>query len=850
MSTLYTASGYQTTLYTQPLDTITVAQKRRRGDPCPEHPVLGLPAPFTIEPESEFAEEVNVVPRFLVPRNLIPLNWISPNTAGELFYHSDPIPALRICNNVLVATFGREDQLALIQSTTDAGLYGLLRLTPEIKIKQLSPALKQLETELPDWRKPLELLADEEDWDIEEWWGGTEDSLDILSNALKGAHVSPSTVQLRLTEVLKKTKSLTLVKGKSVTKSKSTGLSASTDATTIPEFGLAQLRQQYYSLLYTSKSSLGYFPKTSLSRARITFPTVGTSPTSRLDLLLCLENMLMLTEDCDEKYRGGIFDVAKVKKGQVGIRDDVTDEQLAVAIVPPKCFRDNEIKYVLKWLRSLSEEEGPVRSPEQEEMHLQKCIAELRARETELQIILLLEILSIKEKLSEEKKKEYEKMKKAADRKKRRQEKLSAGGNTSSNKRRKKVDHMVLLDLLVDRLCIWYMIDPDEEQKAAQQDPKDAKDRLKHFCTEIVLAHYFSRLPTICKEIRIKCSGTIRQIKDQATAFGNQEKLSQEETQETTSNTTEGLFGKSVFGKSVLGRPASLSRSLTAPAGGPHFETNDSAFSFSFNGGSQNLDLDLAAHVSQEKAAMRTSFRGGITDTKKTADNRVVEVANPRAKKRKFEDTNDEQLRDAIKNIAKPNRSAVAEEMLAASAQRMMITGRKPKTTIRNPFATTVQVAATPRKNSRFTNLLERGPDIPVPIEEEAIPSSSQVVPQSTVKRGVKRRSEEPDEVEATPSKAPRFDTDAYEKHERLELHKHRAFITKKPTWMFEGSSETRLASGFMDSISETPKKKQKSTITSRLEALKPKGIASPKPGTPVNDEETSIYQSLGWDDY
>ncbi|KAF3929273.1 hypothetical protein AA313_de0206823 [Arthrobotrys entomopaga] len=806
------------------------------------------------QPESEFAEEINIVPRFLVPRNFIPLDWISPKTGGELFYHSDPISALRIANNVLVATFGRDDQLVLIQSTMDAGIYGLLRLTPDIKIKELSPVLKQLDAEISQWKKPLELLTDdEEDWDAEEWWGGAEDTQDILSNALKNAHVSPSAIQLKLTELLKKTKSLTLAKGKSTTKSKSTGLSAAADATTIPEFGLAQLRQQYYSLLYTSKSSLGYFPKTSLSRARITFPTLGTTPTSRLDLLLCLENMLMLTEDCDEKYRGGIFDVAQVKRGQVGIREDLTDEQLAAAIVPPKCFRDNEIKYVLKWLRSLSDEEGPVRSPEQEEVHLQKCIAELRARETELQIILLLEILAIKEKLPEEKKKEYEKMKKAADRKKRRQEKLNAGGNTSSNKRRKKVDHTVLLDLLVDRLCIWYTIDPDEERKAAQQqDPKDAKDRLQHFCTEIVLAHYAGRLPTVSKEIRIKCSGTIRQIKDQTTASGAQEKPSQEESQETMPTTSEAVFGKSVFGKSVFGRPPSLSRSLTAPAGGPHFETNDSAFSFSFNGASQNLDLDLAAHVSQEKAVMRTSFRGGITDTKKTADNRVVEVANPRAKKRKFDDSNDEQLRDAIKNIAKPNRSAVAEEMLAASAQRMMITGRKPKTTIRNPFATTVQVAATPRKNSRFTALLEQKLDIPVSIEEETIPSSSQVVPQSTIKRGLKRKSEDPEEVEATPSKAPRIDMNNYEtyEHDRLELQKHHIFIAKKPTYMFDTSSENRLASGFMDSISETPKKKPKNSITSKLEALKRKGMASPKPGTPIKDGETSIYQTLGWDDY
>ncbi|KAF3196714.1 hypothetical protein TWF679_004526 [Orbilia oligospora] len=843
-----------------PVGSALSLRKRRRAD---DGITVHLPPPFTIEAESDFGENVHIKPLEILPRDSIGLDWANSKTNSRLF--NADIPSLNAENVILIAKYDNTRQLAAIQRVGHprSGLYTLFRLSNHVNMGPVKTMAAHLKKEIGKWWKPAELDDDGAQSELEEWWEDGNMDQSILVNALQGVHVTPGSRQLNLDKLLTVTKSLAIAKNKPALKPKicplPSGPAPPSNTDSVPEFGLARLRQQYYSLLYTSKSSLQYFPKTSLSRARVLFPTNGESPVSRLDLLLCLENMVMSVEECDDKYRAGIRDVSNARRAQSGMADQMTNDQLESTIVPPNCLRDNEIKYVLKWLKSLSDDDGPIRSLEQEEIHLQKCTTELRSRETELQVIVILEILAIKE------------------------------------------------DLLVDRLCIWHSIGTGEEPKSSQPKPKDAKDRLRHFCIEIVIAYYSSRLPNICEDIRCKCTGKIKQTrKDHDLVIEGDETqldISQIESQGAMPDTTED---SSLFSKSVYGSRPTLSRSLTAPAGRPQLERAESSFSASLHGETQDLTFDFAAQVSQDKEAMKTSFRGGITNTKKTAERRVVDMA-PRTKRRKTECDDESQLKDAIKNIAKPNRLAVAEEMVSASAQRMKITGRKPKKTIRIPVATnTVQVAATPRKNNRTLKLLDRKPDVPTAIaeEEDYIPPSSQIVPQSSIKDA---RKNERDEVQATPSKAPRADA-----HARTALHQHdaqrlnllqssplcisatpmrpkrtfmeslnpgtsskpNAFISSTPSNPFRTSTDTYLAKGFMNSITssvtDTP---TKPSISSKLrssllqidegDVITSSPLQKPKPGTPVNrrlvvrnieedfgNDDTDIYKALGWNDY
>ncbi|KAF3939553.1 hypothetical protein ABW19_dt0210527 [Dactylella cylindrospora] len=885
-------------------NTASSSRKRKRPE---AQTIPPIPEPFTIAPEAGFGEEVRITPTVFLPRSSINLDWINAKNNARLF--RSQIPVLHHTDLILIVKYSNTMQLAAIQrvGTPDNELYALYRLSSAIKLKQVRTIAAQLKKEDNDWIRSDALDGSESD--SEEWWNEANLGEEVLRKAFDNSGLKPSEHQLKMTNLLKASKDTDIRKPKTYSKPKAASASTSGQALDDPsccEQHLLQLKQQYYNLLYASKTSLQYFPKASLSRVRVMFPTGSNSPSSRLDLLLFLEGMIVPVEECDQKHRSGLRQISNARREKLILNDKLSNEDLEAAITPPDCFRDNELRYVLKWLRSFSDDDTVIRSIEQEEACLQKCITELRSRETELQIVLLLEILAIRAKLTEDKLQEYEKLKKAADRRRRRQGKADGKERKKDKKKKKKSTPKNILDLLVDRLCIWHSIgaahEPKNSQKPDTLDQKAEKDRLKHFCIEIVVAYYSSRIPEVCDEIMRKCTGKLTKA-----AKKSQKIISQEDqpTQKNLQSTVpEPAKEETPLSTSTARRPPLLSRSLTAPISTPHFERTDSIFSTSFTGDSQDLSFEIAAQVSQEKDILKTSFRAGITNTKKAADRRVVEVPKNRVKRQKSDHSEESQLKDAIKNIAKPNRQAVAEEMVSVSAQRMKTSGRKPKKTIRNPLATTIQVAATPRKNARTAKLLERKAEVPSSIveEEDAIPSSSQVVPQSSIKQGTKRRSVELDEVEATPSKVPRFDRPRMALHQqdahRLNFlpsspscvastplppkrsltdsfklsttSKPNIFMSQTPTTNpFKSSTEgIPLAKGFMNSISETP---TKPSVSSKLrsflhpdveeEIIASSPLQRPKPGTPVTrkfvarnleedfeDGGPSIYEVLGWE--
>jgi len=98
-----------------------------------------------------------------------------------------------------------------------------------------------------------------------------------------------------------------------------------------------------------------------------------------------------------------------------------------------------------------------------------------------LQIILLLEILSIKRKLPRDKLDLLD----TAVKRKNKKTKKSKGKKSSQMPK-----HGVLLDLLVDRLCIWQSIGAEIESGNPEEQPDDDKsdhDHLRHFSVEIVM---------------------------------------------------------------------------------------------------------------------------------------------------------------------------------------------------------------------------------------------------------------------------------------------------------------------------------------------------------------------------
>ena len=136
-------------------------------------------------------------------------------------------------------------------------------------------------------------------------------------------------------------------------------------------------------------------------------------------------------------------------------------------------------------------------------------LIDLRARETQLQIILILETLSLEASTARESGEEI-----LVD-------KITDIGNKTSPKKtkyKKPQDLKVLLDLFIDRLCIWQSMRLDDRNQS-QHDHQEAgnqtkgqsdssnSDALKNFCVDVVLPFYAARLPETTRVLRQKLGG-------------------------------------------------------------------------------------------------------------------------------------------------------------------------------------------------------------------------------------------------------------------------------------------------------------------------------------------------------
>lgn len=215
-------------------------------------------------------------------------------------------------------------------------------------------------------------------------------------------------------------------------------------------------------------------------------------------------------------------------------------------------------------------------------------------------------------------------------------------------------NYSLLLDLLVDRLCIWRSIgsisEGPEEESTEQKLVMDREhDHLRHFCVEVVLAlynyrifcsgddkltveSYASKLPEECKSINKKCGGR----SGSSNARGNRDA--------SNSNKDKRKLAKKAPG---------FTRSITAPAA-----TN----------ATREASVDtLAALVAADAASVsKTNIRGGTLNSKSFVK-RQVQISSKVVQKKKV----DEELKDAINALKKPNRIAVAADIVEDAKKRL-----------------------------------------------------------------------------------------------------------------------------------------------------------------------------------
>ncbi|EEH40924.2 hypothetical protein PAAG_02900 [Paracoccidioides lutzii Pb01] len=451
------------------------------------------------------------------------------------------------------------------------------------------------------------------------------------------------------------------------------------------------LRSKYLEALYISKTSVAYFAKGPLSRARALFQSSSKESSLKpIYLSSFYRECILPVKKVDIKYKDSLPEA--IQNIPIGMSDDegpvntttLRKRKGKKAKIGKNGLYPEETDFIMKWWknRSFSEASVPRKSSRQEEM--KRLIGDLRMRETQLQVLLILETIYLE---------------------------ASAGKSclglsstetqviqaTKRTKEEKQQDLNVLLELLVDRLCIWHAVSfgdllHTESASSTGNNETTGKsaenDKLRDFCTEVIIPFYAGRLPDQCKAISRKLGGPVAISPSRPVAISHPKSgrtaqpgasvkrtRSQRSQQRTLQRvlTDEKLASKS--------RAPSLSRSSSGP---------------SIPG--------LKREVSEPPLlSLISGARGGIQKPKRV-DNREVDldaVAKQHEMKLKKMNSLLDQKREldaAIVALRKPNRELVAKEFVETAEKRVSTgSSRKSKNPVRIPNGQGVQVMATPK---------------------------------------------------------------------------------------------------------------------------------------------------------
>ncbi|GAO49435.1 hypothetical protein G7K_3585-t1 [Saitoella complicata NRRL Y-17804] len=447
-----------------------------------------------------------------------------------------------------------------------------------------------------------------------------------------------------------------------------------------PEDMLKQVETQYLEALYMSKASLAYFAKTTLSRARVFFTRLsedvmmGPPGAPGVDRFVAFlkEYTLSITQ-LEAKYRKE--SLPKLMETLAKSNEEDAD------VDGPHALSETELAYVARWTASWRAENPAVNV---NLAALNKGVDALKTRETQLQIILLLELLALRPKDSDEALERND----SEPPKKRKKTKKAAEADEFEIRLNLLVDRLIMSQMLGGGKDIFSMFDDDDTTTTKEGD----KDEVRQFCTQIIMPFYSSRLPEKCARLYEKCGGheTVQQPAPQVTS----PEILRPKRPRKPENPRRILDGKPNI--------PSLSRSSTAPAAA----------------GAMN---PLLPEKEREKIGvpslerLLSVSRGGVQSSKKF-QNREVEFA--------FKDKDGkESKKDDGGRFGAGNslRSKMAAATAAGNGPQARINKKKPAQTTRiapEPRRN-VQVSETPRVKRTVT-----APPVPMTLPSPAVISS------------------------------------------------------------------------------------------------------------------------------
>ncbi|EXJ85002.1 hypothetical protein A1O3_05677 [Capronia epimyces CBS 606.96] len=274
-----------------------------------------------------------------------------------------------------------------------------------------------------------------------------------------------------------------------------------------------RLRNQYFEHLYTSNTSLAFYVKGPLSRARAHVRSTAFPLKAILELSDFYEQSILTTKKIDLKYKESLSNIVKglgSEHGSGDLQKKRQKKKKPQQKLGKDCLWPEEEESISKWWRSRDLKSAMRATSQAEEMR--KELADLRMRESEMQMLLILEVMLLNlafSKLSEEQKTPPDpevKVESIED-----DPSAMLAKTPQKQKSKKKRDLTGELDTIVDRLCIWHTVGQDELGTAVNTGNSSSmlkqSDSLRDFCKDVLLPFYSAKLPEQVKSISRKLGG-------------------------------------------------------------------------------------------------------------------------------------------------------------------------------------------------------------------------------------------------------------------------------------------------------------------------------------------------------
>ena len=474
---------------------------------------------------------------------------------------------------------------------------------------------------------------------------------------------------------------------------------------------LDQFHQQYLETLYLSKTSLAYFVKGPLNRFRTA--TNQSSPSKRLcHLTEHYRGSLLPMKKLDLKFKESVIRVIE-NTDLTGSAQFGAPGKLGAKKIPKRGKKlgknglySDEAEYVRRWWQRQDLGYGAATSAGDMEKRMRAAISDLRNRESMLQILLVLEIIALDSQKQDQPEETPFKL-----------ESQEQGANTRTpvKKSQRKHDLQIDLDPLLDRLCIWQTLgmdglleSPEKPQDSSTTAAGGAKDKLRDFCTDVVLPFYTSRTPETCKLVCKRLGGPGMSFKEKTTAAPK----------------TSGR--RPVPGASLLKKPhpkpkRTLERVLSEDMGSRHASPPVL---------SRSNSISLQPSIKREPIdnGQRPGSRGNIRKSVSFSNREVdlVGVAKTQeAKKKRLTQlaVQKQELAAAIEALKKPNRGKAAQTLMEDSERRA---SDKPTSSTSRQ---SLQIISTPKRGQTLGRVKNAAspsmPSIEITVDDPLVPSST-----------------------------------------------------------------------------------------------------------------------------